>query len=136
MMDIDTSFSLYALLACNAALAAAAAIAILRLQRLLNSRKEFWDSPTGDALKLQDEHAQLLRAIDQRFATLSQGLGCLERGDKDDVPLRHQLPFDNAVRMAKQGASLDDLTRNCGLSENEARLLMCVHRPAANAGLS
>ena len=38
-----------------------------------------------------------------------------------------QLPIDNAIRMAKQGASVADLTRSCGLNLGEAELMKKLH---------
>lgn len=127
MMNIETTYSLFLLLICNGALAAAAAIAILRLQRMTNQQKSFWDSPTGAALTSQPDQQELIRAIDQRFSDLLNGIHLLAREDRPDAPASQSLPFENAVRMARHGATLADLTRNCGLSETEARLLIRVH---------
>jgi len=127
MMNIESTYSLYLLLLSNGALAAAAAIAILRLQRMSQQQQSFWDSPTGVALTSQSDQDELIRAIDQRFSVLRDGIDRLAREGKPDLPVAHSLPFENAVRMAKHGATLDDLIHNCGLSATEARLLIRVH---------
>ena len=127
MMTFETTFSLYLLLICNGAIAAAAAIAILRLQRMTDQHKSFWDSPNGSALNSQNGQEELIRAIDQRFSVLLNGIDQLTRDDNVDTRATPALPLENAVRMAKHGATLGDLTRNCGLSKTEARLLIRVH---------
>ena len=136
MMNFETTYWLYGLLVANGALAAAAAIAILRLQRMTDERRAFWDSPTGALLKSNDDRDELLRAVEQRVAKLLRGFGSLSGSDAPDLSGTNRLPFDNALRMAKLGATLDDLTKNCGLSETEARLLIRVHGDSrANSGL-
>lgn len=131
MMAIQT-YSMYALLACNAALAAAAAIAILRLQRMVKEQKAFWDSPTGSTLSAPAPDDSLLQAINARFEQLQTDMSRLQREDKPAAGGSSPLPLENAVRMARLGATLDDLTRTCGLSRTEARLLLRVHaQPAA-----
>lgn len=127
MMNIENTLSLSLLLICNGAIAAAAAIAILRLQRMTDQQKSFWDSPNGSALSTQNGQEELIRAIDQRFSVLLNGIDQLTRDDKVDSRTASALPLENAVRMAKRGATLGDLTRNCGLSKTEARLLIRVH---------
>jgi len=38
-----------------------------------------------------------------------------------------RLPIENAVRMAKHGASIEDLMRSCGLNIGEAQLMRKLH---------
>lgn len=129
MMTIINSYSLYALLVSNVMLLAAATIAILRFQGLLRSSAAFWDSPTGSILKMQSDQNAISELMDERFSSMQGSIN--EIGQKVGVvqlPMTENLPFDNAVRMAKQGASLEDLTRHCGLNKGEAQLLMRVHK--------
>ena len=76
---------------------------------------------------LQMDPQKLLAAIDTRLNAVAEKIS--QPGE--DVPNADSevppLPYENAVRMARHGASIDDLTRTCGLSANEARLLMRVH---------
>lgn len=126
-MMIETDWITYVLLGSNAVLAAAAALAICRAQRLTAQRRSFWESPNGASLMLQMDPQQLLAAIDARLNDVAEKIS--QHGEDQpsadaDAP---PLPYENAVQMAKHGASIDDLTRTCGLSANEARLLMRVH---------
>ena len=45
-------------------------------------------------------------------------------------PLDTNLPIENAVRMARHGASIDDLVRSCGLNIGEAQLMQKLHGKA------
>ena len=127
MMTIDTTLSFYLLLTCNGILAAAASLAILRLQRITQSQKAYWDSPTGMAVLAQSDHDALLDSIEQGFAALLGGAAKPAADELSDSPNPKVVPFENAVRMARHGATLEDLKRTCGMSETEARLLMRVH---------
>ena len=51
------------------------------------------------------------------------------------APVATVVPMGNALRMAKQGATIDDLTKNCGLSIGEARLMQKLHGKAARHGV-
>ena len=132
MMTINDTYMLYALLVSNAFLLGAATIAVLRLQNLVRDSESFWNSPTGAAIQRKNNSsAQLTGIVDQRISSLQRVIDRLSERDR----LAHSqksgdLLFNNAVRMAKRGASLDDLTRSCGLSTGEARLMMRVHANA------
>lgn len=125
MMNIDITYLPYGLLAANGLLVAAASLAIMRLQRFTAKQKAFWESPTGAAVRAEQDNGALAGAI---AAELAKRLG--DQSDREeaaaDTPTRH-LPMDNAVRMAQHGAGVDELVRACGLSTSEARLLIRVH---------
>jgi len=131
MIDID-SYAYYALLFSNAVLLGAASIAILKFQRLLKSSAKFWDSPTGSVLQAQCNQGEINRSTDERLEILQGAIESIERNSRE-IPAApaEKLPFENAVRMARAGASLDDLIRTCGLSKGEARLFMRVHAKSA-----
>jgi hypothetical protein len=76
---------------------------------------------------------EFLQAVERRFTKFEEGLGNLSREDKGKATGPRSIPHENAVRMAKHGATVDDLTRTCGLSDIEARLVMRVH---GNSGTS
>ncbi len=132
MMIIDDTYTLYALLVSNAFLIGAAAIAVLRLQRMVRNSQSFWNSPTGATLQdTKSPSAQLAGIVDQRIASMQRVVdGLTERHRTASSKKSGDLLFDNAVRMAKHGASIDDLTRNCGLRKGEAQLMMRVHAHA------
>ncbi len=136
-MTIENTYSLYLLMICNGMLAGAAAIAILRFQRMIKLQQTFWGSPTGAAISTQPvaptqaaqpDQDDFLKAVERRFAYLEQGFGNLADKNQSGQSMQHSVPHENAVRMAKHGATIDDLTRTCGLSDIEARLLLRVHR--------
>ena len=128
MMIIDNIYSLYGLLISNSLLLAAATIAVLRLQRMLDCSDAFWDSLTGAHLKEQSDAASISQLVDKRFSSLQETVDdVIRKGSPLQGQITEKLPFENAVRMARHGASADDITRNCGLSKSEARLLMRVH---------
>lgn len=137
MMNIDTTYSLYALLISNALLVGAAGLAVMRLQRLVDKQKVFWSSPTGATLKEQIKYDELLLAIDQRLSPLFEQIESMVREQGQEAGTQQSLPIEHAVRMAKHGASREDLMRNCGLSDTEARLLIRVHvQPASSEKLN
>ncbi len=126
-MIIDNTLSLYLLLACNSILVAAASLAICRLQNTIRNQKAFWASPTGMAAIDETDTDALLDSLEKRLSGLLVGAAVAPAVGSPDSANPKVIPFENAVRMARHGASLDDLTRTCGLSETEARLLMRVH---------
>ena len=132
-MNFFESMSIYLLLASNAALTAAAALVILRFQKQRARLESFWRSPTGAALagqqgediKRQLEDAALL---DKRLTETQHAIQALAARESTSGPASERsLPIDNAVRMARQGATIADLTRSCGLNIGEARLMRKLH---------
>lgn len=137
-MTIDDSMTIHLLLIANAALLAAAIIAIVRFQRQAERLERFWNSPTGAAIA--DQETDLDRAlavstlrIERRLALLQSTVEGIAEAPPKSVPSPppQQLPIENAIRMAKGGASVEDLSRSCGLNIGEARLLKSLHGAAA-----
>ena len=133
------SYYLTVLLVANALLLAIAAVALSRFERRCKRIEEFWDSPTGTALA--DDGDEEVRAQTQATQRLERRVGELQRvvklmdikAPKQQAPVELNVPIENAVRMARQGASVDDLTRNCGLNIGEARLMQKLHGKAQHA---
>ncbi|NOX67771.1 MAG: DUF2802 domain-containing protein [Gammaproteobacteria bacterium] len=139
-MMIETSYSLYGLLFANAALLAAAALAVLRFQRIVRESRTFWESPTGAAMKTEepariDQSKLLAHQISVLQETVSKL--CQWQQSSAAVP-PSQMPLEHAARMARRGASVEDLTQNCGLNIGEARLMHTLHgqRPLSIAASS
>ena len=142
-MSIDSALTTNLLLFSNAALLAAATIALLRFRSQARRFEKFWDSPTGvsladeQALKAQPEPRPAPQPdpeLERRVAELQSVVRTL--ASKNAIarePAEPGLPIENAVRMAKRGASIDDLIRNCGLNIGEAQLMRKLHGKAANA---
>lgn len=132
MITIDP-FYLFVLLAANALLLAVVGTVFMRFERRCKRIEEFWDSPTGTALADEDDaemHAQTMATmrLEQRLGELQRAVKLMEiKAPKQASPVERSLPIENAVRMAKNGASIDDLTRNCGLNIGEARLMQKLH---------
>ena len=127
---MTVSLPLYLLLIANAALIVAAAFAVLRVQRALEESVEFWRSPTGAAIRADKSSASDddSRVIASRMAALQRAVDELGRRERA-VPQERvvDLSLEHAVRMAKRGASVDELTRRCGLNIGEAELLHRLH---------
>lgn len=134
-MNIEPYF-LYVLFGANAVLLAIASVAVLRFERRWKRIEQFWESPTGAALS--DEADGEMRAQIEATKNLEKRLGELQRtvkimdmnSPKESPPAERNLPIENAVRMARQGASVEDLTRTCGLNFGEARLMQKLHGQA------
>ncbi|MEM9335294.1 MAG: DUF2802 domain-containing protein [Pseudomonadota bacterium] len=147
---IDSSLFLYLILASQSVLLGAAVIALARFQRRCRDIEAFWSSPTGAMLQddnpevshnddsqriinVDTEQALLEKLkLDQRIADLQRRLKTLsEREPPSRMPvsfeIERNLPIENAQRMAKSGASVEELTRVCGLNVGEARLLRKLH---------
>jgi len=128
MMIIDETYLIYGLLVSNSVLLAAATIATLRMQRLVRNSENFWDSPNGARIKDQETEAKLSLLVADRLSVIEDALGeLIKTGSSNQFQVADNLPMENAVRMARHGATVEDITRSCGLSQSEARLLMRVH---------
>lgn len=150
MMDIFSDFQFEILLCGNALIVGAAAIAVLRFQRLVIKNERFWNSPVGAQLaEKPDIDGVLCGFLDHRLRLMQDRIealalsrpvvekrvpASLPEAARKASPQPAQMPFEYAVRMAKQGAGVDDLMRACGLTRAEARLLHRVHGPQDRRG--
>ena len=72
--------------------------------------------------------------LEQDLSDLQTSVNALaDRPRKQTAPVAQPLPIDHAVRMIRNGASIEDLTQTCGLNIGEARLLTKMHGVAASA---
>ena len=138
-MNITASLGFYLLLVANAVLLAAACITITRFRSECQRLERFWNSPTGaavaddgDTAKDEYKRQQVLvtMRLDKRLAELQEQINALAsrpRSVPAPAPAEAPVPLENAVRMARHGASVDDLTRSCGLNIAEARLMQRLH---------
>jgi len=135
-MDITDTFVTNMLLIANAAMLAAAVIAIARFRKQARRFEKFWDSPAGVSLAdTQALEAQPRPTADtelvKRVAELQNVVSSMAKQERvvpKDTDSR--LPIENAVRMAKRGASIEDLMRSCGLNIGEAQLMRKPHGQA------
>jgi len=137
-MIIET-FYIYLLLASNVVVLLIAFAAVTRFERRWERIENFWDSPTGAALDEladveQHEQMQATQRLEQQLGELQSAVKVIDlRAPTQQPPVERKVPIDNAVRMARLGASVEDITRNCGLNIGEARLMQKLHEKAASA---
>ena len=141
MMEITSEMTTNLLLIANAVMLAAATIAIIRFRHQARRFEKFWDSPTGVSLAdTQSLNARTAPASDpeleKRVAELQSVVTALAK-KKQAVrePADANVPIENAVRMAKHGASIDELIRGCGLNIGEAQLMRKLHGKAQAASI-
>jgi hypothetical protein len=134
-MILDETISMYCLLVANAALLAAVGLALGRYRRQLERFELFWNSPTGAALANrpagEPPQPAAIRHLEQHVTDLREELGKI-RAESADHASRGggRWPIENALRMARHGASIDELVRSCGLNIGEAQLMRKLHGQA------
>lgn len=139
MTMMNETFFLNLLLASNAVVLAIACITLIRFERRWKRIEDFWDSPTGAALSESDtekmcEQTKATQRLEQRLGELQRTVKVMDMKVPQRRPaVERNLPIENAVRMARLGASVDDLTRNCGLNAGEARLMQKLHGKTVSA---
>jgi hypothetical protein len=122
MMIIDGAGAIVLVLS-TTLLLGAASLAVLRFHRLLQTQLKSGSPATG-ARPTADE----IEPLKQRISALQKIVDDLSRKEEMPQPTgRHDMPMENAVRMAKCGAGIDELTRSCGLKRGEAELLLRLH---------
>lgn len=129
-MDVPDTTTLYLLLFSNAAMLAAACIAIVRFQKQCRRFEIFWNSPTGASLASRTPAADTLAnpQLENRVTELQNVVKTLVNTEQRERALVNgSLPIENAVRMARYGASIDELIRSCGLNIGEAQLMQKLH---------
>lgn len=119
---------LYLLLVSTALLAAAASVSIARFQKKVRDCAAFWNSPTGAAVQADSGNAESGGdALAEQVAELRKAIDALVR-DRAAQALPPATPkMENAVLLARQGASVADLVQCCGLNAGEAKLLLRLH---------
>ena len=141
LVKIDTNLYIYALLAANTLVLFGGLLVLLRLQRLCRHNEKMLECPPGIALTDSDEpddegeRRQILNMlrIEKQLISLRSEIAAQAEARSETPTSERVLPLDNAVRMARNGASVDDLTRSCGLNVGEAQLIRKMHAHAANA---
>jgi len=87
-----------------------------RLQKLENQFSALLDGAVGMGDQLQRAQGEL--------KVVRQHQDRLEQKDLGNMP------YNQAVRLAAQGADADDLVSQCGLSHDEADLVVMLHKKA------
>lgn len=146
-MELTTETVLRLLLAANVVLLGAAGIAMLRFKEQAERFSKFWDSPAGVALAEARSHEAENRKplkivaaknpeLENKVAELQAVVHSLASRDQaQQTSADSRLPIENAVRMARHGATIEELIRSCGLNIGEAQLMRKLHgKAAASAG--
>ncbi len=133
----------------NSLMLAISLLVIIRFRREARAQLDFWESPiaasllgeqraaagTERAADADKRVAQSLVRLEHQLLALRKdfmrnSVAAAAAGDSKQAPIVQQsssLPIDNAVRMARHGASIEELTERCGLSPGEARLMQKLH---------
>ena len=135
-MNIPDDQFLQLLLLANAILLTVASIAVGRFCLRFERMTRFWHSPTGAAIadkaaQHERQHILVNLRLENQLSGLQEKIDALADVKPGVNSAPHQLPIDNAIRMAKNGASIEELTRTCGLNIGEARLMQKLHREVA-----
>lgn len=132
-----TTFDLvYLLMMSNAVLLSAACMILIRFERRTRRMEQFWSSPTGAALSDTDEpefrkQMEATQRLEKSMGELQRTVKVLDiKKHRPRPAVERNLPIENAIRMAKLGASIEELTRSCGLNIGEARLMQKLHGKA------
>lgn len=135
-----TTFDLvYILMMSNALLLSVACVVLVRFERRSRRMEKFWSSPTGAALTDADSHkdemqTKAMQRLEERVGELQRTVKVTEiRKNRPQPAIERNLPIENAMRMARLGASIEDLTRSCGLNIGEAQLMQKLHGKARAA---
>jgi hypothetical protein len=124
MMNIDDAYLTNALLVSTIALLAAATVAIMRFQRLLRQ----WESHVaGTSVTPPQPPADAAEPLADRIGALEKIAEALAQKEEILRQTRREVPLEHAVRMAKSGAGVNELTRSCGIKRGEAELLLKLH---------
>jgi hypothetical protein len=147
-MDIDTSMlSAYVLPLASLFLVAASAFALIRVHLVLSSTPVALPDDKDRALnarvaeltvlcrKAQSEQASLAAVM----ADIRRELNAMNRLDRllvDPAKADRAPAMELAARLARGGASIDELKTNCGLTIGEANLMRRLHGCTAAAQVS
>jgi len=108
--------------------AAALALALVQVRRqgaVLSQRDQ-------ELASLKEEMRALCAGalgLDQRMAAVEQrGRQLKERQEQIELREQGDRPYPQAIRMVQNGAGVDELVSVCGLSRNEADLIVMMHR--------
>lgn len=132
-MIIDDPTIYYAVLAGKAFVLILGTIVLLGMWRQTRRVEQYLaELSRAPAREEQPDSAkqQLIASLrlDKRISELQQQISALSATESRSVdPVSRPLPIENATRMARSGASVEELTRSCGLSVGEAELLKKLH---------
>ncbi len=133
-MIINDPTIYYAILASKAFVLILGTIVLLSMWRQTRRAEEYLSelrsAPAQDA-QPDSAKQQLIASLrlDRRISELQEQIVALSATEQKSAadPVSRPLPIENATRMARHGASVEELTRTCGLNIGEAELLKKLH---------
>lgn len=144
MITLEAHY-IYLLIVSNAIMLALACFCFTQFENRCKQIEEFWASPTGNAVAVADdgnddarEQMRMTQQLEKRVGELQRTVKVIEmtKAEPSSAPrIERNLPIENAVRMARLGATIDDLTKSCGLNIGEARLMQKLHGRARVAAV-
>lgn len=138
-MNIDLYYMVeYALPLANVCLLVAAIVVVFRMQRVLAGKAIYSRLAAGNAIEAQiadiDEHC---RIVSERLGEIQDQIERFSHLERLLIgPVSREFPMEHAARLAKGGATVDELARNCGLNIGEARLVRRLHGQSETSRLS
>lgn len=131
MMNLDISYlTEYGLPIANILLLGASALALVRIQRLLRSEKLYSKISAAASAAQRPALEQALVHVSGRMRELQERIDALAKLEKVLAePSARSAPMERATVLARNGASVDELARSCGLSIGEASLMRRLHQP-------
>ena len=136
---INETYILYSVLAVNTVLLLIACGSLLhinaRCRRLEEFKLSLLEKREGPSDQVDlSGYVEVLKGLERRLVEVQQSVEAAASGPAAEARrVTPSMPIENALRMAKLGASIDDLTRNCGLNIGEARLMQKLHGKAQAA---
>jgi len=127
---------IYVLLASNVLIFGAVSVFLVKFDRRYRRLERFRESPTGAAMaetgELQiREQMKATERLEKRMGELQRTVKVMDIKKHSPRPaVERNLPIENAIRMARLGASIEELSRSCGLNIGEARLMQKLHGKA------
>ena len=91
------------------------------LSRELRADMETLRRETSELQPYALQLGERLGAIERRMSHLS------DRQAQVESQARSGPDYDSAIRMAKAGATPEELSRQCGLGQSEAKLVVAIH---------
>ncbi len=137
MITLEAHY-IYLLIVSNAVMLAIACYCFARFDNRCKQIEEFWASPTGTSISDENddgpsEQMRITQRLEQKVGELQRSIKIMEikKGAPVSIPsVERVTPIENAVRMARQGASIEELTKSCGLNIGEAHLMRKLHGQA------
>lgn len=137
MITLEAQY-IYLLIVSNAVMLAIACYSFARFDKRCKQIEEFWASPTGTSISddpdsKASEQMQMAQRLEQKVSELQRSIKLMEINKSTPPPVaavERNMPIENAVRMARLGASIEELTKSCGLNIGEAHLMQKLHGQA------